>query len=164
MEVVQSPNQLANAEAPVRAQLIKELPKVEREKVVKNLVETAMVMGLMDGFEIRTWLGLPRYNIRVITRFRDEIKERWLEESGNIVEYAKTERAVQIKRAWDNIRKCEDLFKESKSVGDKVKVKQLELQYMQYIARLSFIDQMVESGEANNTQINLVAWSKQEGD
>ena len=58
-----------------------------------------MIMGLLDAYDIRVWLGLPRMSIRVITRVRDEVKERWLKESGNIVEYAKTERAIQIKRA-----------------------------------------------------------------
>ena len=160
-EVVKSPNQLASVDAPIRAQLLKELPKPQREQVIKNLVESAMIMGLIDAFEIRTWLGLPRLDIRVIGRLRDEIKARWLAESGDIVEYARTERAVQIKRSWDNIRKCEEMFADSKSVGDKVKVKQLELQYMQYIARLSFIDQMVESGTPE-TQVNVVAWSNLE--
>ena len=74
------------------------------------------------------------------------------------MEYAKTERAIQIKRAWENVRKCEELFNDAKSTGDKVKVKQLELQYMQYIAKLSFVEQMVDSGTPE-TQVNVVAWS-----
>ena len=155
---MQSPNKLASVDAPIRAQLLKELPKSQRDSVVANLVESAMIMGLNDAFEIRTWLGLSRLDIRTISNLRDKVKQRWFEESGDIVEYARTQRAVQIKRAWDNIRKCEDMFLDSKSVGDKVKVKQLELQYMQYIARLSFIDQMVESGTPD-TQVNVVAWS-----
>ena len=159
LESIQStPNQLAAVEAPVRAQLLKELPKAQREQATSNLVESAMIMGLLDAYDIRVWLGLPRMSIRVITRVRDEVKERWLKESGNIVEYAKTERAIQIKRAWENVRKCEELFNDAKSTGDKVKVKQLELQYMQYIAKLSFVEQMVDSGTPE-TQVNVVAWS-----
>ena len=37
---------------------------------------------LLPLIDIRVWLGLPRMSIRVITRVRDEVKERWLKESG----------------------------------------------------------------------------------
>jgi molecular chaperone GrpE (heat shock protein) len=159
LETIESPNQLANLEAPQRAQLLKELPKKQKEKVVNNLIETAMVMGLMDPYEIRLWLGLRKYNIKTMRATVNNIKQRWLDESDDIVEYARTQRAVQIKRAWDNIRKCEKMFDDAKSTGDKVKVKQLELQYMQYIAKLSFIDQMIEE-TTPGVQVNLIAGSK----
>jgi hypothetical protein len=145
-------------DAPVRAQLLKELPINQRRKTVTNLVECAMRMGLTDAYDIRLWLGLPSFNIATIKAARDATKKRWLENVGEIAETAATERVIQIRRSWENVRKCEQMFNEAKSIGDKVKVKQLELQYLQYIAKLNFIDQMIED-EGPSTQINVVAGS-----
>lgn len=157
-----TPNKLASVDAPVRAQLLKELPKKERDNAIANLVESAMVMGLTDVYDIRTWLGL-NIHVNTVRAKRDEVKERWLDETNDIVEYAQTQRAVQIKLAWDNVRKCEDMFEEAKSTGDKVKVKQLQLQYLQYISKLTFVEDMVENNKPD-TQVNVVAWSNAGGE
>lgn len=157
LQPLQAPNRLASVDAPVRARLLKELPKKQRDIAIGNLVESAMIMGLMDAYDIRTWLGVG-IHIRAIVSRRDEIKARWLEESSDVMEYAKTQRAIQIKLAWDNVRKCEEMFEEARSMGDKVKVKQLQLQYLQYISKLTFVEDMVE-GERSGTQVNVVAWS-----
>lgn len=146
----------------MRAQLLKELPKKERDNAIANLVESAMVMGLTDVYDIRTWLGL-NIHVNTVRAKRDEVKERWLDETNDIVEYAQTQRAVQIKLAWDNVRKCEDMFEEAKSTGDKVKVKQLQLQYLQYISKLTFVEDMVENNKPD-TQVNVVAWSNAGGE
>jgi len=149
---------LLAVEAPVRAELLKELPKKERDKTVVNLIEAAMTLGLLDAYEIRKWLGLNRYNIRTITSVRDSIKERWLDDSQDIIEYAKTQRAVQIAKAWSVVRECEDMYGGAKTTNDKIKVKQLQLQWMQHISKLSFIDKMV--GETDSpVAINLVPGS-----
>ncbi len=145
-------------DAPVRAQILKELPINQRKKTVANLVECAMRLGLTDVYDIRLWLGLPSFKIATIKAARDATKKRWLENVDNIAETAATERVIQIRRSWENVRKCEEMFNDAKSIGDKVKVKQLELQYLQYIAKLNFIDQMIED-DGPNTQINVVAGS-----
>ena len=67
LESIQStPNQLAAVEAPVRAQLLKELPPAQKEQAIGNLFESAMIMGLLDAYDIRVWLGLPRMSIRLL--------------------------------------------------------------------------------------------------
>ena len=148
-------------EAPVRAQLLKSLSPFEKRKAVTNLVECAMRVGIMDAFEIRLWLGLTNYSIKSITQSRNDIRKRWFAESENIAEAAATERVVQIKKVWEEIRKCETLYDEAKSVGDKIKVKQLQLEYMKYVAKLNFVDSIVEA-EGPNTQINIVGHSLHE--
>lgn len=149
---------LEAVEAPVRAETLKQLPPKEKKKVIANLVECAMRMGIMDAYDIRRWLGLHRYSIQAITNARDEAKKRWMEDVENIAESAATERVIQIRKSWEEIRNCEQLYKEAKSVGDKIKVKQLQLQYMQYVAKLNFVDSIVEAG-GTDTQINILAGS-----
>lgn len=149
---------LKDLDAPVRAQVVKELPVKERKQMVETLVECAMRMGLLDAYEIRRWLGLPKYSLQSIQASRDAIKKRWLEGVSNIAESAAQERVTQIKRAWSNVRQCEQMFEDSKSIGDKVKVKQLELQYMQYIAKLNFVDSIIET-DSPDTQVNIVSYS-----
>ena len=60
LESIQStPNQLAAVEAPVRAQLIKELPPAQKEQAIGNLVESAMIMVIYILVEsLQTLLGL----------------------------------------------------------------------------------------------------------
>ncbi len=149
---------IKDLDAPIRAEIVKELPVKERKQMVETLVECAMRMGLMDAYEIRRWLGIPKYSLQSIQASRDAIKKRWLDGASDIAESAATERVTQIKRCWNNVRKCEQMYEDAKSIGDKVKVKQLELQYMQYIAKLNFIDSILES-DSPDTQVNIVSYS-----
>jgi len=139
------PNHLADAEAPTRAVILSSLPKTERFRVTENLVESAMTMGLTDDNLIKEWLGVDSIGTKSIKAARERVTERWLEETSDIYEYAKSQRAMQIKKGWDEIRKCEDLFNEAKTTGDKVKVKKLQLEWMQYISRLGLVDKMIEA-------------------
>lgn len=139
------PNHLADAEAPTRAVILSSLPKVERLRVTENLVESAMTMGLTDDNLIKEWLGVESIGVRSIKAARERVTERWLEETSDIYEYAKSQRAMQIKKGWDEIRKCEELFNEAKTVKDKVQVKKLQLDWMQYISKLGLVDKMIEA-------------------
>jgi hypothetical protein len=152
---------LEAVESTVRGKVLRELPKQERMKATNNLVECAMRMGLMDAYEIRLWIGMKQMSVRAIAGARDRIKKRWLEEVGDVSEAAATTRAVLIKKVWEEIRKCESLYDDAKSVGDKVKVKQHQLQLMQYVAKLNFVDAAMED-PGSNTQVNVIQWSKKD--
>ena len=136
---------LAEAEAPVRAIILAELPKGERDRILEGLVESAMMMGLMETVQIRDWLGLESVGNKSISYLVEKITQKWLEETRDVYEFASSQRVTQIKKAWDEVRGCEHLFDKAKTVGDKVKVKQLQLQWMQYISKLALVDKMVEA-------------------
>lgn len=150
-EIDAKPNHLADAAAPTRAIILKSLPRVERQKVVDSLVESAMAMGLVDDNQIKQWLGVD-IGLKSIGAAREKITKKWLEETDNIVDYAKTQRAMQIKKAWDEVRICEKMFDDSNTIDAKVKVKQLQLQWLQFISKLSFVDKMLD-GSTPDTQI-----------
>ena len=149
--------ELESVKAPVRAQILKSLTRADRERAVGNLVECAMRMGIMDAYEIRLWLGLHKHSVRIITNHRDKIRKRWLEDIDDVASQAASERVIQIKKVWEEIRNCEELYKEAKSVGDKIKVKQLQLQYLQYVAKLNFVDSAPE--EEKSPTINIISAS-----
>lgn len=136
---------LAEAEAPVRAIILAELPKGERERILEGLVESAMMMGLVETEQVRTWLGIESVGNKSINYMIDKITQKWLEETKDVYEFASTQRVTQIKKGWDEVRLCEKLFENAKTVGDKVKVKQLQLQWMQYVSKLALVDKMVEA-------------------
>ncbi len=148
---------IASINPEARKRLLDELPDSFRIQVIENLVETAMRAGMLDVFDIRKWLGYT-LQVNTVTKYKSKIKKRWLDETSSIAESAALERVNQIKRAWENIRECEIMYEEAKSVGDKVKVKQLELQWMQYIGRLNFIEQVIET-DTTGTQVNIIAGS-----
>jgi hypothetical protein len=114
---------------------------------MENLVESAMVMGLMDDYQIKEWLGVKSIDIKSITAAKDKVLKRWIDETSDVVQYAKTQRATQINKAWDEVRKCEEMFEYAKTIDSQVKVKQLQLQWMTYISKLSFVDKMVEANQ-----------------
>lgn len=149
---------IESLDAPVRAELLKQLPVKERKQMVENLVECAMRVGIMDAVDIRVWLGIKNYNLSAITASVERIKKRWLEDVDSVAQSAAMERVIQIKKVWEEIRNCEQLYEEAKSVGDKIKVKQLQLEYMKYVAKLNFVESIVDSGDSD-TQINIIAGS-----
>lgn len=136
---------LAEAEAPVRAIVLAELPKRERDKVLEGLVESAMMMGLMETPQIKEWLGLKSVGNKSISALVEKITQKWLEETRDVYEFASSQRVTQIKKAWDEVRNCERLFEKAPTVADKVKVKRLQLEWMQYISKLALVDKMVEA-------------------
>ncbi len=144
---LESRNHLTEVDAPIRAQILSELPQKEKSEAIGNLVESAMTMGLLDAFQIRQWLGIKGLNIHTVQTLRDKIKTRWLNETENVFEYAKAQRATQIKKAWDEVRNCERMFIESIAMKDKIAVKKLQLDWMLYISKLSFVDKMVEASQ-----------------
>ena len=139
------PNHLAEAEAPTRAVILADLPKADRLRVTENLVESAMTMGLMDDNLIREWLSVDSIGIKSIRAARERVTEKWLAETSDVYEYAKSQRAMQIKKGWDEVRKCEELFNDAKTTSEKVKVKKLQLDWMQYVSRLGLVDKMIEA-------------------
>ena len=136
---------LAEAEAPVRAIVLAELPKGERDRILEGLVESAMMMGLMETNQIRDWLGLKSVGNKSISYLVNKITKKWLEETKDVYEFASSQRVIQIKKAWEEVRNCEYLFEKAKTIGDKIKIKQLQLQWMQYISKLALVDKMVEA-------------------
>lgn len=153
---------IVSLEDSARANFLKALKPSEKKQVIENMVECAMRVGLMDAFDIKVWLGLPNSSMQTIRVARDKIKDKWIDLAGDIAESAATERVVQIQKVWEEIRKCEELYDEAKSVGDKVKVKQLQLQFLQYVAKLNFLDTVLEAPDASN-QINIIAQSIKDG-
>ena len=75
---------LAEAEAPVRAIVLAELPKGERDRILEGLVESAMMMGLMETNQIRDWLGLKSVGNKSISYLVDKITKKWLEETKDV--------------------------------------------------------------------------------
>lgn len=136
---------LAEAEAPVRAVILAELPKGDRDRILEGLVESAMMMGLMETDQVRRWLGIESVGNKSINYMIEKVTQKWLEETKDVYEFASSQRVMQIKKAWEEVRRCEELFEKSKTTGDKVKVKQLQLQWMQYISKLALVDKMVEA-------------------
>lgn len=136
---------LAEAEAPVRAVILAELPKGDRDRILEGLVESAMMMGLIETDQVRTWLGIESIGNKSINYMIDKITEKWLEETKDVYEFASSQRVTQIKKAWKEVRNCEHLFEEAKTTSDKVKVKKLQLEWMQYISKLALVDKMVEA-------------------
>lgn len=136
---------LAEAEAPVRAIILAELPKGERDRILEGLVESAMMMGLIETTQVRDWLGIESIGNKSISHMITKVTDKWLEETRDVYEFASSQRVMQIKKAWEETRKCEELFNEAKTTSDKVKVKQLQLQWMQYISKLALVDKMVEA-------------------
>lgn len=136
---------LAEAEAPVRAIILAELPKGERDRILEGLVESAMMMGLIETEQVRQWLGLESVGNKSVSFMIGKVTQKWLEETKDVYQFASTQRVTQIKKAWEEVRNCEELFKHAKTTGDKVKVKQLQLQWMQYISKLALVDKMVEA-------------------
>lgn len=136
---------LIAAEAPVRAGILRSLPREDRIKLTETLVESAMTMGLLDSRQIREWLGDTNMNLKSISTAVRNVKEKWVQETSDGYEYARDQRATQIKKAWSEVRGCEKLFLEALTTADKVKVKKLQLEWMQYVSRLSFVDKLIES-------------------
>jgi len=155
---------LAEAEAPVRAIILAELPKGERDRVLEGLVESAMMMGLIETDKVRQWLGIESIGNKSISYMIDKITNKWLEETRDVYEFASTQRVMQIKKAWDEVKNCEYLFEKAKTTGDKVKVKQLQLQWMQYISKLALVDKMVEAATPDMQIIVNGGLSIEEGD
>lgn len=136
---------LAAAEAPVRAVILADLPKSERDTILEGLIESAMMMGLIETDQIRDWLGLESVGTKSINYMIEKVTEKWLGETEDVYEYAKTQRVTQIKKSWEEVRNCEKLFKEAETTNEKVKIKKLQLEWMQYISKLALVDKMVEA-------------------
>ena len=73
------------------------------------------------GCQVMANLSSDRANIRanIGDNIRDNIWDNILDNIGANI------RAIQIKRAWENVRKCEELFNDAKSTGDIVTGKQI---------------------------------------
>lgn len=150
----ETPNHLAAVDAPIRAKVLSELKNEEKQRVLENLVESAMVMGLQDNFQIREWLGVRGIsNINAINAARERIMKRWIAETNDIIEYAKSQRAIQIKKAWDEVRNCEIMYRETENIKDRVAIKKLQLEWMLYISKLSFVEKMTEAAQ---TDMNII--------
>lgn len=154
---------LAEAEAPVRAIILAELPKGERDKVLEGLVESAMMMGLTETDQVRQWLGIESIGNKSISYMIDKVTQKWIEETKDVYEFASSQRVMQIKKGWEEVRRCEELFKDAKTTGDKVKVKQLQLQWMQYVSKLALVDKMVEAATPDMQIIVQGGLSVEEG-
>lgn len=147
---IETPNHLAEVTFDVRAEFLGKLEGEEKQRVLENLIESAMVMGLMDSLQIREWLGLRGIsNINAIESARNRVMKRWLDETNDIVEYARTQRATQIKKAWEEVRNCEEMFLSTENMKDKTAIKKLQLEWMQYITKLSFVEKMTEANQSD---------------
>lgn len=148
---------LLEADITTRSQIIAELPKDKKDIVLENLVESAMVLGITEPYQIIQWLGSQVKGIgqKSITVLIPKIKERWLAETEDIVQHAKEHRAMQISKALEEIRECEKMYKEAEFLKDRAMIKKLQLEWMQYLSKLTFVDKLVEPQVAD-TNINIV--------
>lgn len=138
-------NHLAAVEAPVRAKILAKLPKGERFRITDSLVESAMTLGLTEPLEIREWLGIKSVGLKSITASYERVLNKWLAETSDVFEYAKSQRAMQIKKAWQEVKLCEMMFEDAQTTNDRVNIKKLQLTWLQYISKLSLVDKMVEA-------------------
>lgn len=149
--------QLLKADINTRSQILAELPKDKRDIVLESLIESAMILGLMEPYQIIQWLGSQVKGIgqKTITAIIPRVKKRWLEETEDVVAHAKEQRAMQIAKAYEEIRECEKLYNQTDQVRDKTSIKKLQLEWMQYLSRLTFVDKLVEPA-VSDTNINII--------
>jgi hypothetical protein len=144
----QTKNPLVKVAPKARKAALDTLPTKERKDILDNLVESAMIMGVHDPYEIKQWLGDTKMNTTSVKAARDRVMKRWKKETADVATYANKERARLIKSSWDNVRQCEQKAKNSKDDHEWVKLKSLQLQWLQFISKLSFVEKMVEAAEA----------------
>lgn len=157
LKPIEKKTKLLEADITTRSQIIAELPKDKKEIVLESLVESAMVLGIMEPYQIIQWLGSQVKGVgqKSITALIPKIKQRWLEETEDVVQHAKEHRAMQISKALEEIRECENMYKDAEHLKDKAMIKKLQLEWMQYLSKLTFVDRLVEPQVAD-TNINII--------
>jgi hypothetical protein len=132
----------------VLAEYGKELTENERLSLVENLVESAMTLGITDVYAIRNWLGTKKIPFNSLKAAKVRILRRWKSEAENVSETISQDRAKLISAAWKEVQECENLYEEAEDVSEKVKVKALKRDWLQFISKLSFVDKLIEANEA----------------
>lgn len=144
-------NTLAQVEPETRSKILSEyknLSQSEKSSLIENLVESAMVLGITDIYAIRDWIGNRKFPMNSITAAKNRILDRWKDEAGNVSENISRDRAMLISASWKEVQECERLYSESENVTEKVKVKTLKREWLQFISKLSFVDKLIEANEA----------------
>lgn len=148
---LEAKNPLATVDSTTRGKLLseyKELDPYERRSLIENLVESAMVLGITDAFAIKEWIGGKAIQQKSVTAAKEKILERWREETSNTNEVIAQDRARLIKASWAEVRECERMYAEAEVISDKVKIKALKRDWLQFISKLSFVDKLIEVNEA----------------
>ena len=162
-------NPLAQVDPQTRGKLLTEydeLSKNEKTALVENLIESAMTLGITDVYAIRDWIGKNRLPMNSITAAKTRILERWKTESNNVSENIGRDRALLISAAWQEVRECENMYKGAQFIKNKVSVKKLKLEWLQFISKLSFVDKLIEANEApmniiiRDSDVNLTPLDK----
>jgi hypothetical protein len=149
-------NPIAQVEPETRRKILaeyKDLSPKEKTSLIENLVESAMTLGITDAYAIRDWIGRAGFPMNSITAAKNRVLERWKEESNNISENIGRDRALLISAAWNEVRECERIYKDAQYIRNKVSVKKLKLEWLQFISKLSFVDKLIE---ANESPMNII--------
>jgi len=162
-------NTLAQVEPDIRGRVLsqyKDLSPKERTSLIENLVESAMTLGITDIYAIRDWIGNKKFPMNSLTSAKNRILERWRAESSNVSENISRDRALLISAAWSEVRECENLYKSAEHIKNKVAIKKLKLEWLQFISKLSFVDKLIEANEApmniiiHDSDVNMTAKEK----
>jgi membrane peptidoglycan carboxypeptidase len=162
---IEAINTLAKVEPPTRGKLLSEykgLSPNERKQLIENLVESAMVLGITDIYAIRDWIGNKRHPMNSISSAKSRVLERWKSETENVHENISKDRAMLISASWKEVQACERMYDECENVSEKVKVKTLKREWLQFISKLSFVDKAIEANEAplniviHDSDVNMI--------
>ncbi len=120
-----------------------------RGRLVEQMVENAMLSGFYDIDSIFDWLGgskgVRRDSVEVAYK---KVIDKWLEESKQPDSMTNVERTRLVKTAWKLVRECQSKANEAKELKDWVAVKRLELDTQARIAKLTFVEKMIDQGNA----------------
>lgn len=144
----QNKNPLVKISPKARGKALATLSPKEKRSITENLVESAMIMGIHDAFQIKKWLGDMKMNTNAITSARGRIMERWKTETTDVSKYANKERARLMKTSWENVRKCEKMCEGVEDSTEWTRLKALQLNWLQFISKLSYVEKMVEAVDA----------------
>jgi len=148
---IEAKNTLAQVESDTRGKILseyKDLSQSEKSSLIENLVESAMVLGITDIYAIRDWIGTKKIPMNSLTAAKNRILDRWKDETTNVSETISRDRAMLISASWKEVQECETLYAQSENITEKVKVKTLKREWLQFISKLSFVDKMIEANEA----------------
>jgi hypothetical protein len=145
-------NPLAAVSTEVRSLALRDMDRKERVPIMNNLVQSAMVMGLMEVEEIRHWLGEDKkgdlISSKLVENAKERVLERWKEESSKIDEEAFIQRARLIRHLWQDVRKIEKRLENDLDDDTQIKWMKLKRDYLQDISKIGFVDSLAEDGQA----------------
>lgn len=144
-----------------RGEAMSGLKAQAKAKVLRILVETALLNGLNRIEDIQRWIGTKVITYAQTIKYKDEIIDTWLDESVSPDTQIKTERQRLIQAAWKIVRECEIYLQENElEPKDFVSIKRTQLEAHTRIAKLTGVEKAAEEDSTKNLQINLFGGNK----